>query len=563
MTVLRYTSYKDVYRIFIAILASSFLLYFSNNLLKSIYINFGIKNFVIVLDFLLILILIIGYRVFIRYAIKQSVENSKNLITKKIVIIGTEYQSILIKHFLDYESEVYKYDVFAYFTNDQKLIGKKIENKPIFHINELKSYLAIQKIDTLIVSKYKEFQYFIEDISDYCEKMEIDIVNSENLKKWISNKKSISYTPSFQIEDLLQRTPIELDIKNISAQLTNKKILVTGAAGSIGSELCRQILKFNPLELILIDQAESAIYDLENEIRLRHSNHIYSYIADITNRSRIFQIFEKHTPQIIFHAAAYKHVPLMEQHPFEAINTNIIGTKNVSDIASEFNCEKFVFISTDKAVNPTNVMGATKRAAEIYIQSLNNIDGNITKFITTRFGNVLGSNGSVIPLFKKQIENGGPIYVTHPEITRFFMTIPEACQLVLEAGALGNGSEIYIFDMGMPVKIVDLAKNLIKLYGLKEDIDIKIKYSGLRPGEKLYEELLADKENTLPTHNNKIMIARVNEYSFSIVSDFICNIIQNIENNGSIYELVQELKKLIPEYISNNSEFEKLDLKDD
>jgi FlaA1/EpsC-like NDP-sugar epimerase len=245
MTVLRYTSYKDVYRIFIAILASSFLLYFTNNLLKSIYINFGIKNFVIVLDFLLILIFIIGYRVFIRYAIKQSVENSKNLIPKKIVIIGTEYQSILIKHFLDYESEIYKYEVFAYFTNDQKLIGKKIENKPIFHINELKSYLAIQKIDTLIVSKYKEFQYFIEDISDYCEKMEIDIVNSENLKKWISNKKSISYTPSFQIEDLLQRTPIELDIKNISAQLTNKKILVTGAAGSIGSELCRQILKLN------------------------------------------------------------------------------------------------------------------------------------------------------------------------------------------------------------------------------------------------------------------------------------------------------------------------------
>lgn len=561
MTVLRYTSYKDVYRIFIAILASSFLFYFTNNLLKSIYINFGIKNFVIVLDFLLILIFIIGYRVFIRYAIKQSVENSKNLIPKKIVIIGTEYQSILIKHFLDYESEIYKYEVFAYFTNDQKLIGKKIENKPIFHINELKSYLAIQKIDTLIVSKYKEFQYFIEDISDYCEKMEIDIVNSENLKKWISNKKSISYTPSFQIEDLLQRTPIELDIKNISAQLTNKKILVTGAAGSIGSELCRQILKFNPLELILIDQAESAIYDLENEIRIKYNNIIFSYIADITNRFRIENIFKNHNPDIVFHAAAYKHVPLMEKHPFEAINTNIIGTKNVADLASKYQCEKFVFISTDKAVNPTNVMGASKRAAEIYIQSLNNLENNNTKYITTRFGNVLGSNGSVIPLFKKQIESGGPVYVTHPEITRFFMTIPEACQLVLEAGALGSGSEIYIFDMGKPVKIIDLAKNLIKLFGLKDGIDIKIEFSGLRPGEKLYEELLADKESTLPTHNEKIMIAKVNEYSFEIVTSFISKIEDFIINNGQTTDLVLELKNLIPEYISNNSEFEKLDFK--
>lgn len=561
MTVLRYTSYKDIYRLFIAISLSSFLFYFINNIVKSMLLGFGVKNFVILFDYFIVLTLTIGYRVFIRYLINQSVRNSKNLITKKIAIIGTDYQSILIKHFLDYESEVYKYEVDAYFTNDQKLIGKKIENQPIFHINELKSYLNIQKIDTIVVSKYKEYQYFIESIIDYCDKNNIDIVNNENLKKWITSKKNIPATPIFHIEELLQRTPIQLDIKNISLQLKNKKILVTGAAGSIGSELCRQILKFNPSELIIIDQAESAIYDLENEIKAKYKNNIFTYIADITNRIRIHNIFENHKPEIVFHAAAYKHVPLMEQHPFEAINTNIIGTKNVADFASKYNSEKFVFISTDKAVNPTNVMGASKRAAEIYIQSLNNFEDNNTKFITTRFGNVLGSNGSVIPLFKKQIESGGPVYVTHPEITRFFMTIPEACQLVLEAGALGSGSEIYIFDMGKPVKIIDLAKNLIKLYGLKDGIDIKIEYSGLRPGEKLYEELLADKESTLPTHNKKIMIAKVNEYSFIIVTSFISKIEDFIVNNGKTTDLVLELKNLIPEYISNNSEYEKLDTK--
>lgn len=559
ITVLRYTSYKDIFRLFITISLSSFILFFINNIVKSSYLLFSTSNFVLLFDYFLSLLFIIGYRLAIRFVISESTFKSSDLIIKNIAIIGTGYQSIITKHFLDYERDTYKYKVHAYFTNDESLIGKKIEDGTVYSVTKISTLLEILKIDTIIVMESNEYSQVVENIKDLCIKKNIQIVENQNIKQWVSLSPKGNISKEFNIEDLLQRDSIQLDLNNISLQIKDKIILVTGAAGSIGSELCKQILKFNPSQLVLVDQAESPLYDIENQLMVHHSNRIKSYIASVYDSKRLHFVFENHKPDIVFHAAAYKHVPLMENNPYEAIKTNLIGTKIIANFAMEYKVSKFIFISTDKAVNPTNVMGATKRAAEMYIQSLNTRTTNTTKFITTRFGNVLGSNGSVIPIFRKQIESGGPVMVTHPEITRFFMTIPEACQLVLEAGAIGDGSDIYLFDMGESVKIIDLAKNMIRMYGLKEGEDIKIEFSGLRPGEKLYEELLADKENTLPTHNPKIMIAKTsvlsNEKISEILNDLEGLIINMAENN----DLVKKLKELIPEYISNNSEYESLD----
>ena len=345
--------------------------------------------------------------------------------------------------------------------------------------------------------------------------------------------------------------------------------MITGAAGSIGSELVRQVVRYRPKSIIMLDQSESGLFEIENEIRGYNSinERLVSFICDVTNRSRLKQLFAIHAPDIVFHAAAYKHVPMMEDNPIEAITCNALGTKNIAELAVEHQVEKFVMISTDKAVNPTSVMGATKRAAEMFVQSLNGfvneLDANATKFITTRFGNVLGSNGSVIPIFKKQIQNGGPITVTHPEITRYFMTIPEACSLVLEAGVMGNGGEIFVFDMGTSVKIADMARRMIQLSGLEEGVDIEIIYTGLRPGEKLYEELLNDAENNMSTHHPKILIAKVRETEFNSVKDAFERLESNIadlkDQNDQMYQQVAILKELIPEYKSQESKFEKLD----
>ncbi len=350
-----------------------------------------------------------------------------------------------------------------------------------------------------------------------------------------------------------------MQLDQIKEELFNKTILVTGAAGSIGSEMVRQILPFKPKLLLLLDIAESPLYDLELEIRDNPSTNIQNIepiIGDIRNKERMRNVFNTFHPDIIFHAAAYKHVPMMELNPSESILNNVLGTKIIADLSMEFNASKFVMISTDKAVNPTNIMGATKRIAEMYTQSMNGFGK--TKFITTRFGNVLGSNGSVIPRFKKQIDSGKPLTITHPDITRYFMTISEACQLVLEAGSMGKGGEIFIFDMGSPVKIADLAKKMIQLSGLELGKDIQINYTGLRPGEKLFEELLANEENTLPTHHKKIMIAKVKSYPFDFVSGEIDELVDlfNSQNNEAI---VTKMKKIVPEFLSKNSEYERLD----
>jgi FlaA1/EpsC-like NDP-sugar epimerase len=376
-----------------------------------------------------------------------------------------------------------------------------------------------------------------------------------SVKSWINGEFSTKQINKIKIEDLLGRKPIVLNEEKIAKELNHQIILVTGAAGSIGSGLVKQIANYQPEKIILLDQAESPLYEIECELKADFPNlNFETVVADITNRNRLEKAFEYYKPAYIFHAAAYKHVPLMEDNPFEAFNTNILGTKNVADLAIQFNVKKFVMISTDKAVNPTNVMGATKRVAEIYTQNLN--QQNKTKFVTTRFGNVLGSNGSVIPLFKKQLEAGGPIQVTHPEITRFFMTIPEACQLVLEAGTMGNGGEIFVFDMGKSIKIVDLARKMIQLSGLVEGKDIEIKFTGLRPGEKLYEEVLSDKENTTETYHPQILIANIQPISSTVTTNL--ETILNLESSDN-FTIVKHIKMIVPEYISNNSIYEKLD----
>jgi FlaA1/EpsC-like NDP-sugar epimerase len=560
ITVLRYTSYRDLFKIFLSLTSSAFVLISLSNLLKSSYPQYFLSNYILLLSYFLSLFSINLYRLVIRYAISINVMSAVQLPEKRVAIVGTDYQSIITKHYLDYERAQFRYRIVAYFSKDNSLINKTIEGSPVYHIQSLNTMLDVINIDSLLLVAEKGYGSYLQNAKEICESKNVKLIENQKLKSWLSiNEKSQVQEKKIQIEELLQRPPIKLDIQKIKSEITDRTILVTGAAGSIGSEICRQIIQYQPLKIILADQAESPLFDIENELLIKFKS-VSSYIADISDFDRIEEIFKTHRPDIVFHAAAYKHVPLMELHPYEAIKTNLIGTKTIVDNAIKYNCKKFVFVSTDKAVNPTNVMGATKRASELYVQLMNQNPEISTKFITTRFGNVLGSNGSVIPIFKNQIESGGPIKVTHPDITRFFMTIPEACQLVLEAGSYGVGGEIFLFDMGEPVKIIDLAKKMIQLYGLEEGKDIEIEISGLRPGEKLFEELLADKENTLPTHHPKIMIGRNAEHDFKDLEIKLNNLFNSFTDKKEALELVKGLKNLIPEYISNNSEYSELDI---
>lgn len=458
--------------------------------------------------------------------------------------------------------------VVGFIDDNRQLTNKKLNGIKFYSSEditpELIEKLGVQEIYFAIQSiKPAQKNQIIQNI---IEKVPIIVKEVPPVEKWInSNTASIERKMTkVKIEDLLQRSPIKLGQEHIKEALNNKTVLVTGAAGSIGSEIVRQLTAAQPHKIILIDQAESPIYELQQELKQKYPEYFKNFIfiiGNIADDKTIERTFRLFNPNWVFHAAAYKHVPLMERNPLEAVHVNVCGTHLVANYASKYKAEKFVMISTDKAVNPTNVMGATKRAAEIYIQSLNYKDGNATEFITTRFGNVLGSNGSVIPLFEKQIAAGGPITVTHPEITRYFMTIPEACQLVLEASVMGHGGEILLFDMGKPIKIKDLAYNMIRLSGLIPEKDIEIKYVGLRPGEKLYEELLANEEITQPTHHEKILKAQVRYQDIKEV-DVLYSSLENAYNSFDKMEIVSILKKMVPEFISNNSEFECLDKPD-
>jgi FlaA1/EpsC-like NDP-sugar epimerase len=459
--------------------------------------------------------------------------------------------------------------VAAFFDDNPKKIRKSIDGIEIFDFdNDFENIIKKYNIDTLILTPTNLSKNRKQEIIEKCLNSNVNIRTVPPVDKWINGELSFNQIKNVNIEDLIERDTIELDKQGISAQLDGKIVMVTGAAGSIGSEIVNQILNFRPKKIVAIDSSEIKLYDLEHELLDKHKNEFLRctelILADIGNENRMRGIFEKFRPEIVYHAAAYKHVPLMESNPSEAIKTNVGGTKNIADISVEFDVEKFVMVSTDKAVNPTNVMGASKRIAEIYVQSLNNElllnQKANTKFITTRFGNVLGSSGSVIPKFRKQINEGGPSTVTHPEITRYFMTIPEACQLVLEAGFMGKGGEIFVFDMGKSVKIIDLAKKMVKLSGLTLGKDINIAYTGLRPGEKIYEELLNDGENTLPTHHPKIMIGKVRLYNFQEVLRST-NDLLGLYNKQNQMAIVAKMKEIVPEFQSKNSVYESLDKK--
>ncbi len=553
--VVRYTGAKDATRIFAIILLSSFVLYAINIFTRQILLGYYIiPHSVIIIDALVTIFIMISSRL----AIKAIYFENKNPEKQKtqVIIYGAGESGIITKRTLDRDAAV-RYKVVGFVDDDEKKKGRSLEGAFIYPTSKLAELIKENEVESVIISIQNLSPEKKNKIIDECLQLGVRVLNVPPVAKWINGELSFNQIKGINIEELLERDPIKLDSRLINEQLNNKTILITGAAGSIGSELARQCAKFNPALLVLLDQAESPLHELElefNEKSILKKHEVV--IGDVRNKERMHNVFNTFKPQIVFHAAAYKHVPMMENNPSESILTNILGTKTVADLAVEFKVEKFVMISTDKAVNPTNVMGASKRIAEIYTQSLGKISQ--TKFITTRFGNVLGSNGSVIPRFKKQIEEGGPITITHPDITRFFMTIPEACQLVLEAGCMGKGGEIFVFDMGQSVKIVDLARKMIKLSGLKEDRDIKIIYTGLRPGEKLFEELLASSENTLPTHHQQILVGKVREYEFAEVTQFINELI-SLFNTQDNTRIVSKMKDIVPEFVSNNSVFQTLD----
>ncbi|MDA7805500.1 polysaccharide biosynthesis protein [Schleiferiaceae bacterium] len=480
---------------------------------------------------------------------------------QNVLIFGSGDSGIMTKNALQQEQKG-KYRVVAFADDNANRWDKKLQNIPILSplkaLNE--SWLAENKIELVVIAIQTINPTRRNEISEAALIAGVKVKVVPAYRTWIDGSLTSKQLKSIKIEDLLQRNKIELDNVNISGSVEGKTVLVTGAAGSIGSEIARQLSFYNLKNLILIDHAESPLYDIEQELkescRTKKTINPICEVANVKDRYRMDTIFDNYRPDIVYHAAAYKHVPIIEKSPYEGIFVNIFGTRIVADTALRYGVERFVMVSTDKAVNPTNVMGATKRVAELYTQSLNELGK--TKFIATRFGNVLGSNGSVVPLFRNQIENGGPITVTHEEITRYFMTIPEACNLVLEAGAMGNGGEVFVFDMGEPVKILDMAKKMVKLSGLEIDKDISIEITGLRPGEKLYEELLASSENTLPTHHPKIMVAKVETYSNKAIQEHL-DILTEIMIDGDVVGMVRKVKSIVPEYISQNSEFEALD----
>jgi len=553
--IVKYTSSKDAQRIFV-VLSIGTLIFVLVNIISYNFINhqFPIPFSIVIIDYMATAFLMISLRVIFKTLYLEFINPNRE--KRSVIIFGAGESGIITKRTLDRDAGT-KYKVLGFIDYDPKKQGKKLEGVTIYEFAKLKDLLENNDVSNLIISVQNLPSSTKQEIVDLCLNYNTKVLNVPPVTDWINGELSFRQIKKIQIEELLERDAIQLDKENIKKQFNNKTILITGAAGSIGSEIVRQVIKFQPKKIILLDQAESPLYDLEMELHDKYTSQKYEVVmGNIRNMERMENVFKTFRPEIVFHAAAYKHVPMMENNPSESVYTNVLGSKILADLSFTYNVEKFVMISTDKAVNPTNVMGASKRIAEIYIQSLNKKAK--TKYITTRFGNVLGSNGSVIPRFRQQIETGGPVTITHPDITRFFMTIPEACQLVLEAGAMGNGGEIFIFDMGKSVKIIDLAKKMIKLSGLILDKDISIVYTGLRPGEKLYEELLANEENTIPTHHKQIMIAQVKEYDFETVSSGINELI-GLFNDQDNNALVKKMKLLVPEFKSNNSVYEKLD----
>jgi FlaA1/EpsC-like NDP-sugar epimerase len=562
--IIRHSSYIDAVKLLFSQMAVLVLFLFFNFGYELLYEQKAFLNTAFFINIVLSFCGLFLYRVVIKQTFERyfSEQGTNKLI--RTIIYGTDANAISVANALKFETPS-RFKIVGFVDKNNQNATKRMLDLPILvkkkKLTPLMRSVNAQAVIIADKSLSKEEQLIIVD---QCLEFNYSVFTVPLISDWENQKEISQKVKSIQIEDLLERKPIVLDSKLISKQLKDKTILITGAAGSIGSEIVRQVLGFSPKTVVILDQAETPLHHLCLEMRNMDSNSkIHNVIADVRNKEAMDRVFKRYQPQVVFHAAAYKHVPLMEENPSQAIFTNIEGTKNLADLSCLYKVKKFVMVSTDKAVNPSNVMGASKRIAEKYVQSLQlknkgENEKNATKFITTRFGNVLGSNGSVVPLFTKQIANGGPITITHPEIIRYFMTIPEACQLVLEAGAMGNGGEIYIFDMGKPVKIIDLAKKMIKLAGFIPDKDIKIQIVGLRPGEKLYEELLNDTSKTLPTYHEKIMISEEILDEFENLNSDINELIA-VSNQLDNDAIVSKMKKIVPEFKSMNSTFELLD----
>ncbi len=549
----RHTSTEDLRRISLA-LATSSLIFALLGIVRYLIVDeyYLFPTSVLIMEFLISVFLLAGSRFAVKLIYLESMKIKDP--EERVLIYGAGISGLITKKTIE-KDLLNSVKIIGFIDDNKRLAGNRLEGVNIHHANKLEKLIIEEGVNKVILAIQDPNEENRRRVVELCIEKEVEVQKVPSTRSWINGEFSTKQISKINIEDLLGRKPIVLDENKMKEEFSEKVIMISGAAGSIGSGIVRQLANYNPSKVILLDQAESPTYDFQNILRAEFPRLQFEIvIGDIRNRERISRIFDIYQPSYVFHAPAYKHVPFMEDNPSESVLTNIKGTKNLVDIALDKNVQKFVMISTDKAVNPTNVMGASKRIAEIYAQ-YSNAKGN-TKFITTRFGNVLGSNGSVIPLFERQIEQGGPVTVTDENVTRFFMTIPEACQLVLDAGAMGEGGEIFVFDMGESVKIIDLAKKMIRLSGLEVGKDIEIKLTGLRPGEKLYEELLSKDENTLPTHHPKILKAkeRISETSLEEIESLI-NLLESQDN----IEIVKKMKEIIPEFKSNNSTYEKLD----
>jgi FlaA1/EpsC-like NDP-sugar epimerase len=554
---IRHTTIRDTYKILAANFTALIVLFLITLLSRNNEWQplFNIPLSILLIQWGAITVLLFFFRVFVK--IFYEFASSTSHANKNVLIYGSGEMGILVKRLIEADPK-YQYRIVGYIDDDKKIQGKKLHGYKVFSRDVItKNFIDSKDIKVFIIAISNIAPLKKKEVIESMIGFGCEILDTPSFETWMNGTIDVKNLKKVKFEDLLGRDPIKLDLEKIQQGLTGKTILVTGGAGSIGSEIARQLTRFNTKQLILVDQAETPCFYLGEELKSKYPQcNFRIIIGDVTRMEHMDEIFSLYKPEIVFHAAAYKHVPIMEVHPHEAFRVNVGGTRIISDLAIRYKAEKFVIISSDKAVNPTNVMGATKKICELLVHSQSLRRDNSTEFITTRFGNVLGSNGSVIPLFNKQIAEGGPITITHPDITRFFMTIPEACQLVLEAGFMGNGGEIYVFDMGEPVKVIDVAINLIRLSGLEPHKDIQIKYIGLRPGEKLFEELFAANEPMIATHHPKISIAQVADYDYNKVSKKIVMILNSL---GRLSEtmVIKEMQEIVPGY---KSRFELFDL---